>query len=252
MPLIVTPASFSAAFTTSLVAITSMIGAGGAPVFTRTVAVAAGPVFPATSFCVTLIVTVPTALISVLANVTDQAPTPSALMVLLDIVPQAIVTSAFASALPATTTPASRSALLITPSPAIGKVKTGAKGATVSIITGCPLWTLTLPAKSVTTAVIVVAPSLGICAPVKNVAQTADASAVTCFTVSPQVMTTVLPTSATPVTCTPRDFSLALTVLSGPVTLLNSAGDTVVSMEKLRVFAGPMFPSGSVGVAVMT
>ena len=251
-PLIVTPAPFSAAFTTSLVATAATKGAKGAPVFTTTGAVAAVPVLPATSLCVTLIVAAPTALISALANVADQAPAASALTVLLDVVPHAIVTSAFASDVPATTTPAARSKLLITLSPAIGRVTTGATGAAVSIVTGCPLCTLTLPAKSVTTAVIVVSPSLGICPLVKDVAQTPDASVVTDFSVAPHFTKTVLPASAVPVTCTPRDFSLALTRLSGPVTLSNVAGDTDVSIEKLRCRARPTFPNWSVGVAVMT
>ena len=166
--------------------------------------------------------------------------------------PHAIVTSAFCSAVPATVTPAARSELLITLSTAIGRVTLGGKGATVSIVTGFPLCTLTLPAKSVTSAVIVVSPSLGICPLVKDVAQTFDASVVTDLTVAPHVTTTVLPASAVPVTCTPRDFSLALTRLSAPVTLSNVAGDTAVSIEKLRVRAVPTFPYRSVGVAVMT
>ena len=80
-PLIVTPAAFSAAFTMSLVATASTKGAKGAPVFTTTDAVAAGPVLPATSLCVTLISAAPMALIWSPVNVADHPPKASALTV---------------------------------------------------------------------------------------------------------------------------------------------------------------------------
>ena len=158
VPVIVTPASFSTAFTMLSLATALIVGAAGASVLTTTVTgTEAGPVLPAESVCVALIDAAPTGLMSAPTNVAVQLPELSALTILNEVVPQAIVTTAFGSAVPDTTTPSSRSDLLTILSPAIDPVITGATGAPVSMVTLLlDTSVLILPALSTDCAVTVV------------------------------------------------------------------------------------------------
>ena len=89
----------------------------------------------------------------------------------------------------------------------------GVAGAVVSTVTARAPTSLTLPATSVATALMVVLASAGT-SPLKKLALQLPPVAVTVLLIAPQVTTTLAPASAVPVTVTPAAFSAALTTSS--------------------------------------
>ena len=164
------------------------------------------------------------------ASVTDHAPDASDVTVLA--APLPILTSILLEIGPVPTTimPVVFSPAVITLSPAIGVVITGAESEDASTVTERDAAALTLPAASVWVALIVAFPELLISAPANVADHTPAPLAVTVLVdVVPQATVTVAFDAAVPVTDTPAARSVMLTIPSPAIGAFIVGTATVVS-----------------------